>query len=79
VADNKKFQISLFFKVFLIITSVFKDKKSKRSHIKIEISRFFLTFFVYGWKDPDPYNIITDPDPGCLKTSGSGSTTLQGT
>jgi hypothetical protein len=42
-------------------------KKSKKSH-KIAEIKVFLTLFVCCWKDPDrdpdPYKIITDPDPG---------------
>jgi hypothetical protein len=47
-------------------TSVFIDKKSKRSHKIVEI-KDFLTFF-FRWKDPDPYKIKRDPDPGDPKT-----------
>ncbi len=49
-------------------TSVFKDKKSKRSKIIVEIN-VFLTFFACWWKDPDPVGPVTygtdpaDPDP----------------
>jgi hypothetical protein len=50
-----------FLKVHLI--SVFKDKKSKRSH-KIVETKVFLTFFACLWKDPYL-------DPGCPKTYGS--------
>ncbi len=49
--------------------SVFKDKKSLRGHWTSE-NKFFKKFFIFfwlvdgRWKDPDPYKIITDPDPG---------------
>jgi hypothetical protein len=45
-------------------SSVFLDKKSKRSH-KIEEIKVFLIFFTCRWKDldPDSYKIMTDPDP----------------
>ncbi len=59
-------------------TSVFNDKKSKGSHKIVEI-RVFLTCYTCWQKDPDPYKIMTDPDPGGLKTCGSGSTRLYGT
>jgi hypothetical protein len=47
-----------------LFTSVFKDKKLKRSHIYQGI----LTLFACRWKDPDPYKIMIQdahmaPDP----------------
>jgi hypothetical protein len=35
-----------------------------------------LNTFMRKEKNPDPYLCITDPDPGGLKTCGSGSPTL---
>ncbi len=76
-----KMPTNKFFCLFVfegyIFTSVFtfRDKKSKRSHKKVEI-KVFLTFFACWWKDPGPYKIMTDPDPGGPKTNSSGSTTL---
>ncbi len=57
-----------------ILTSFFKDKKSKRSHKTVE-TKVFLTIFDWWWKDlkpdaePDPYLWLTDPDadPGDQK------------
>ncbi len=63
----------VFFKVLCLLlfegtfTTVFIDKKSKRSHKKYLSIKGFLTFIVCWWKDPDP---------GGPKTYGSGSTTL---
>jgi hypothetical protein len=50
-------------------SSVFKDKKSLRSHLTCLLDRRIRC----------PYKIITDPDLGCLKTNGSGSGTLRET
>jgi hypothetical protein len=33
---------------------------------------------IEGIKDPDPYLVLKDPDPGGPKTYGSGSATLAG-
>jgi hypothetical protein len=41
------------------VTSVFKDKKSKRSKKTVEI-KVFLTIFAWRWKDP--YLWLRDPD-----------------
>jgi hypothetical protein len=58
---------------FSNITSVFKDKKSKRS-TKILGIKVFLTIFAWWQKDQDPYLRleVPDPDPGGPKTHGSG-------
>ncbi len=57
-------------------TSFFKDQKLQRSRKRVEIN-VFLTNFAWWWKDPDPYLLLTDPDPGGSKTYGSsGSGTL---
>jgi hypothetical protein len=44
-------------------TLVFIDKIFLKSGKKVEIKVFIATFFACWWKDPDPYKIITDPDP----------------
>ncbi len=82
VADKMPTKYKFFLKqVFCLLffkgcfTSVFIDKKSKRSHKIVEIN-FFLTFFACWWKDPDPYKIMTDPDPGGPKTYGSRSRSI---
>jgi hypothetical protein len=74
---NKDFCLLVFEGTF---TSVFKDKKSKRSHKKVEM-KDFLTFFACLWKEPGPdlHKIMTDPDPGgpiTYRSFGSGSATL---
>ncbi len=61
----KRSSSSNFFCLLLFegtFTSVIIDKKSRRGHEKVEI-KVFLTFFACLWKDPDPYKIMTDPDP----------------
>ncbi len=56
------------------IYTIFKDKKSKRSHKPVG----FLNIFAAWLKDldpdpdPDPYFLLTDTDPGGPKTCGSG-------
>ncbi len=55
--------------------SAFIGKKYKKV-TKLWISRIFLLFFAYWWKDPDPYKSMTVLDPGGPKTHGSRSTTL---
>ncbi len=57
------------------LTSVSIYKKSKRRQ-KIVGIKVFLTSVACWWKDPDPYKIMTDPDPGGLNPYGSGSPTL---
>ncbi len=51
----KMLRKNIFFLLIFVgtFTSVFKDKKSRRSHTKVEI-KVFLTFFAWWWKDPDP-------------------------
>ncbi len=53
-------------------TSIFKDKKSQRSHKTVGIAGF-LTIFAWWYKDPEPYLWLTDPDPdpGGQKTNGT--------
>ncbi len=77
---SKGFLLTIFFvKVPLPMVHyryVFKDKKSKRSHKKVEKKVFFSLFWLV---DPDLYKIMTDPGLGGPKTHGSyesGSTTL---
>ncbi len=61
-----------FIQIFFLLpsegkcTSVFIDKKSKRSHKIVEI-KVFLTFFACWWKNSDPYKIMSAPDPGGQK------------
>ncbi len=65
-----------FFAFFEVtFTSVFINKKSKRSQKIVDVKNF-LTFFACLWKDPDPCKIVTDPDKGDPKTYGSGCTIL---
>ncbi len=51
-------------------TSLFKDKKSLKSHKTVEI-KVFRTIFAWWWKDPDPLLWLTDPEGP--KTYGSGT------
>ncbi len=81
----KKFRKNLFFPKFFCLllfedtfTSFFRDKKSKKSQKTVGI-KVFLTIFAWWKKDPDPYLLLTDPDPGGPKTYGSyGYVTLTG-
>ncbi len=73
------FFLQSFFSLLLfevIFTSVFKDKKSKRSHKIVETKFFLLVLFVDGririsrsWSGS--VQILTDPDPESPKSYGS--------
>ncbi len=65
--DNAK---NIYFTFFFLITfysniyTLFqKDRKTRRSH-KTEGIKVFLAISAWLEKDPDPYLVITDPDPG---------------
>ncbi len=75
VADKVPTKNKFFFEVFLLLffegtfTSVFIDKKSKRSHRIVEIKVLLFFFQLVDVSYPDPYKIVTDPDGP--KTYGS--------
>ncbi len=63
VSDKMPTKIKVFFKAFLLITfGRYIYFSFRRSHTIVEM-KFFLTFFVCWWNDPDPYKIMTDPVP----------------
>jgi hypothetical protein len=68
-----------FFCVFFTegtFTSVFKDKKSLRSHKTVEI-KICLKILARGWKDPDPTNNYgSGSGPKSYGSYGFGSGTL---
>jgi hypothetical protein len=67
-SETSKFSCLLLFEDTFTVNHSSNIKSQKQVPKKYkDISYFFACL----WKDPDPYKIMTDPDPGGPKTCGS--------